>query len=686
MRIVQNLVVIFVVVTLALIIIPLPPFFLDFMFILNMALSLIILLTTMFINGPLDFQIFPSALLITTLLRLALNISSTRLILSNGGSAGAVIATFGNFVLGGNAIVGFIVFLIIIIVQFVVITKGAERISEVSARFTLDAMPGKQMAIDADLSSGTITEVEARERRKNVQREAEFYGAMDGATKFVKGDAIASIIIAVINLVAGTIIGIIQGGMAFSEVLSVYSIATVGDGLVSQVPALMISVGTSMIVTRAASEDNLNIEVTRQLLSQPVVLIISGIAIACLSLIPGAPALQILVIAIMLAAFGIILIRNQQQQVAVEEADELTQFVEQEGSEIDFYRNIDNVYDIIGVEPIEMEFGYSLLPLVDENSSSSFIDRIVIFRKQYALDMGVVIPSVRLRDNGLINPNQYIIKIKGEEVAKGDVLVGYYLALDPGGDCEPIDGIETIEPAYGIKGKWVTEKDKEMAEVYGYTVIDALSVIVTHLSEVIKKHMHELLSRQDINSLLENVSKSNPAIVADVIPNIVSIADFQKILINLLNEGVPIRDMESILESIGDHGISIKDTDMLTEYVRQKLKRTITRKYTDGNSIKVIALDQEIENIILNSAKKNEHGTYLAIDPSVVQTIVEKVTEQRDKLKELIDQSIILTSPIVRIYFKRLIEQFLGDLTVLSFNEIETNIQIQVIGMVKLES
>ncbi|WKY45518.1 flagellar biosynthesis protein FlhA [Eubacteriaceae bacterium ES2] len=686
MRIVQNLVVIFVVVTLALIIIPLPPFFLDFMFILNMALSMIILLTTMFIKGPLDFPIFPSALLITTLLRLALNISSTRLILSNGGSAGAVIATFGNFVLGGNAIVGFIVFLIIIIVQFLVITKGAERISEVSARFTLDAMPGKQMAIDADLSSGTITEVEARERRKNVQREAEFYGAMDGATKFVKGDAIASIIIAVINLVAGTIIGMVQGGMAFTEVLSVYSIATVGDGLVSQVPALMISVGTSMIVTRAASEDNLNAEVTRQLLSQPVVLIISGIAIACLSLIPGAPALQILTIAIMLVAFGIILIRNQQQLVAVEEADELTQFVEQEGSEIDFYRNIDNVYDIIGVEPIEMEFGYSLLPLVDENSSGSFIDRIVIFRKQYALDMGVVIPSVRLRDNGLINPNQYIIKIKGEEVAKGDVLVGYFLALDPGGDCEPIDGIETIEPAYGIKGKWVTEKDKEMAEVYGYTVIDALSVIVTHLSEVIKKHMHELISRQDINSLLENVSKTNSAIVADVIPNIISIADFQKILINLLNEGIPIRDMESILESIGDHGITIKDTDMLTEYVRQKLKRTITRKYTDGSSIKVIALDQEIENIILNSAKKNEHGTYLAIDPSVVQTIVEKVTEQRDKLKELIDQSIILTSPIVRIYFKRLIEQFLGDLTVLSFNEIETNIQIQVIGMVKMES
>lgn len=685
MKITQNLVVVFVVITIALIIIPLPPFFLDFMFIINIALSLMILLTTMFINGPLDYPIFPSLLLITTLLRLALNISSTRLILSEGGKAGQVIATFGSFVLGGNAIVGFIVFLIIIIVQFVVITKGAERISEVSARFTLDAMPGKQMAIDADLSSGTIDESQARDRRKNVQREAEFYGAMDGATKFVKGDAIASIIIAVINLVAGTIIGLLQGGMELTEVMQVYSIATVGDGLVSQVPALMISVATAMIVTRAASEDNLNAEVTKQFLSQPVVLIIAGAAVMTMAFIPGAPSFQIILIAGLLVSFGVILIRNSRLELAVEEADELTQFVQEETSEVDFYRDIDNVYNIIGVEPIEMEFGYSLLPLVDESSSGNFIDRIVVFRKQYALDMGVVIPSVRLRDNGLINPNQYIIKIKGEEVARGEVLVGYYLALNPGGDAEEIDGIETIEPAYGIQGKWVTEADKEMAEVYGYTVIDALSVIVTHMSEVIKKHMHELLSRQDINTLLENVSKTNPAIVEDVIPGIISIADFQKILINLLNEGIPIRDMESILESIGDHGLSIKDTDMLTEYVRQKLKRTITRKYTDGNSIKVIALDQEIENIILNSAKKNEHGTYLAIDPEVVQTIVEKVTEQMDKVKELIDHSILLTSPIVRIYFKRLIEQFLSDLTVLSFNEIETTIQIQVIGMVKLD-
>ncbi|MBI4855584.1 MAG: flagellar biosynthesis protein FlhA [Acetobacterium woodii] len=686
MKIIQNLVVFFIIGTIALIIIPLPPFILDFMFILSMAISLIILLTTMYIKGPLDFSIFPSLLLITTLLRLALNISSTRLILSNGGQAGQMIETFGTFVLGGNAVVGFVVFIIIIIVQFIVITKGAERISEVSARFTLDAMPGKQMSIDADLSSGSITDVEAKERRLKIQNEAEFYGSMDGATKLVKGDAIAAMIIAVVNLVGGIIIGMVQGGMDITEVVSVYSIATVGDGLVSQIPALMISVATAMIVTRAASENNLNVDVRNQFLSQPQVLVIAGIGVAALALIPGAPALQILVLAIMLSGFGLLIIRRSRVKVVVDEAEQMTQLIQEESSEVDFYRNIDNVYNIIGVEPIEMEFGYSLLPMVDEGSSGNFIDRIVIFRKQFAMDMGVVIPTVRLRDNGLINPNQYVIKIKGEEIAKGEVLVGYYLALDPSNTSEPIDGIETIEPAYGIKGKWITESEKELAEVYGYTVIDALSVIVTHMSEVIKKHMHELLSRQDINTLLENVSKSNPAIVDDVIPNIISIADFQKILINLLNEGIPIRDLESILETLGDHGTNIKDTDMLTEYVRQKLKRTITRKYTDGNSIKVIALDQEIENIILNSAKKNEHGTYLAIDPQVVQTIVEKVTEQIEKLKEIIDHSIILTSPIVRIYFKRLIEQFMADLTVLSFNEIDTNIQIQVIGMIKLEN
>lgn len=682
MGLMRNVVVVFVVMIIAFIIIPLPTFFLDFMFLISISVSLIILLTTMFIKGPLEFSIFPSLLLITTLLRLALNISSTRLILGNQGQAGKVIETIGTFVLGGNAIVGFIVFIIIFIVQFIVITKGTERIAEVAARFTLDAMPGKQMAIDADLSSGIINEQDAKERRKTIQRESEFYGAMDGATKLVKGDAIAAIIIAFINIIAGTIIGMIQGEMDFSEVLSVYSIATVGDGLVAQIPALMISTATGMIVTRAASEGNLNEDVRKQFLSQPRVLIISGIVIIVMALIPGAPVVQIMILGLGLVFLGIALVRTDREKLKEAEVKEMKEFAREEPSEVDYYRNIDNVYELLSVEPIEMEFGYSLLPLVDEGSGGSFIDRIVIFRKQFALDMGVVVPTVRLRDNGLISPNQYLIKIKGEEVARGEVLVDYYLALDPGNVTGIIDGIDTVEPAYGIPAKWIAEGERDMAEIYGYTIIDSVSVIVTHLSEIIRKHIHELVSRQDINILLDNVNKVNPAIVADVVPGIISHSDLQRILTNLLREGVPIRDMESILETLGEHGSAIKDIDMLTEYVRQRLKRTITRKYTDGSTIKVVTLDQDLENMILNSAKKSELGTYLALEPQVAQNIVEAVTEQIGKLKELVSQPVILTSPVVRIYFKRLIEQFVPNLTVLSFNEIDTNIQIQGIGVI----
>ncbi|HPO04752.1 MAG TPA: flagellar biosynthesis protein FlhA [Bacillota bacterium] len=682
MELIKNVVVVFVIMIIAFIIIPLPAFFLDFMFIMSISVSLIILLTTMFIKGPLEFSIFPSLLLITTLMRLALNISSTRLILSNSGQAGKVIETFGTFVLGGNAIVGFIVFIIIFVVQFIVITKGAERIAEVSARFTLDAMPGKQMAIDADLSSGLIDEQEAKLRRKTIQREAEFFGAMDGATKLVKGDAIAAIIIAMVNLIAGTIIGMVQGDMAFSEVLSVYSIATVGDGLVAQIPALMISTATGMIVTRAASEGNLNQDVKEQFLSQPRVLLISGCVVLTMCFIPGAPVFQIVILGSALVILGIMLIRSARLKEQETIKEDLDRLMADESSEVDYYRNIDNVYNLLGVEPIEMEFGYSLLPLVDEASGGSFIDRIVIFRKQFALDMGVVVPTVRLRDNGLISPNQYLIKVKGEEVARGEVLVDYYLALDPGNCTGTIEGIDTIEPAYEIPAKWIAEGDRDMAEIYGYTVIDPISVIVTHLSEIIKRHIHELVTRQDINTLLQNVAKFNPAITEDVIPGIVSLSDLQKILNNLLKEGIPIRDMESILETLGEHGVAIKDTDMLTEYVRQRLKRTITRKYTDGSNIKVVTLDQEIENTILNSTKKSEYGTYLAIEPQLVQSIVEGVTEQIGKLKELVGQPVVLTSPVVRIYFKRLIDQFIPNLTVLSFNEIDANIKIQGIGVI----
>jgi len=477
----------------------------------------------------------------------------------------------------------------------------------------------------------------------------------------------------------------VQGEMGFAEVLSVYSIATVGDGLVSQLPALMISTATGMIVTRAASEGNLNQDVKDQFLSQPKVLLISGCVILTMCFIPGAPVIQIAILGIALILLGLALIRTANEKKRNEEKEvqeEMSRLVAGETNEVDYYRNIDNVYGLLGVEPIEMEFGYSLLPLVDEGSGGSFIDRIVIFRKQFAVDMGVVVPTVRLRDNGLINPNQYLIKIKGEEVARGEVLVDYYLALDPGNSTGTIEGIDTIEPAYEIPAKWISENEREMAEIYGYTVIDSVSVIVTHLSEVIRRHIHELVSRQDINVLLQNVAKVNPAIVEDVIPAIISLSDLQKVLINLLKEGIPVRDMESILETLGEHGATIKDTDMLTEYVRQRLKRTITRKYTDGSSIKVVTLDQEIENTILNSAKKSEYGTYLAIEPQAVQRIVEGVSEQVSKLKELVSQPVVLTSPVVRIYFKRLIEQFIPTLTVLSFNEIDANIQIQGIGVI----
>lgn len=681
----KNVVILFVVMIIGFIVIPLPTFLLDFMFIVSIAISLSILLITMFIRGPLEFSIFPSLLLITTLLRLALNISSTRLILSNQGQAGKVIETFGTFVLGGNAIVGFIVFVIIFIVQFIVITKGAERIAEVSARFTLDAMPGKQMAIDADLSSGIIDEQEAKERRKNVQREAEFYGAMDGATKLVKGDAIAGIIIALVNLIAGTVIGLVQGGMTFTEVLSMYTIATVGDGLVAQLPAIMLSTATGMIVTRAASEGNLDQDVKQQFLSQPRILVITGLVITTMVLIPGSPKLQILIAGVGLVAFGTSLMRSQRQRQIQETHEDLVDAMPDATSDIDYYRNIDNVYELLGVEPIEMEFGYSLLPLVDEQSGGSFVERIVILRKQFAVDLGVVIPTVRLRDNGLISPNQYIIKIKGEEVSRGDVLVDYYLALDPGNTTGDIGGIETTEPAYGIPAKWVTEDEKDVAEMYGYTIIDSVSVIVTHLSEIIRKNIHELITRQDINNLLRNVSKTNPVIVEDVVPALVSLSDLQKILTNLLREGIPVKDMESILETLGEYAHSIKDPDMLTEYARQRLKRTITGKYTDGSSIKVVTLDQDIEDAILNSTKHSEFGTYLALEPTMVQNIIESAAEKIGELKEIVTQPIVLTSPVVRLYFKRLTEQFMPELTVLSFDEIEPNIQIQGIGIIQVQ-
>ena len=679
----NNAVTVFILLAILLILFPLPTWLLDMMLIVNISLSLIVLLTTMYIKESLEFSIFPSMLLITTLFRLSLNISSTRLILGNGGNAGHVIKSFGEFVIGGNAIVGFIIFILIVIVQFIVITKGAERVAEVSARFTLDAMPGKQMAIDADLNSGLIDEATAKLRRKKIEQEADFFGAMDGASKFVKGDAIFSIIAAFVNLIGGAIIGMMNGG-SFMDVMSTYSIATVGDGLVSQIPALLISTAMGMIVTRSASEGSLNSDIKNQFASQPMVLIITGAVISLMFLVPGFHMPQMLVIGALLIGLGIMLMRSQKVALAQAGAKELSD-AQAELSEMEYYKDIDNVYKLLAVEPIEMEFGYSLIPLVDEASGGKFIERVVIFRKQFALEMGMVFPSVRMRDNQHINPNQYVIKIKGETVAEGEILADHYLALDSGGVTQEIEGIDTIEPAFHIPAKWISEDKKVMADIAGYTLIDPTSVMITHLSEVIKAHAHELLTRQDIKTMLDKLKQSNPSLVEDIVPNVVSIAYLQKILGNLLKEGVPIRDLETILETLSDYASTLKDTDVTTEYVRQALKRTITRKFSDAGQIRVFTLDTDLENKIVSSMKKSEQGSYLAMDPETIHKIVTAFQSQYEKVKEVIPSPIVLSSPIVRIYFKRLIDQFVPNVIVLSFNEIDNTVQIQSLGNISLE-
>lgn len=687
-RILNNAVAALVIVIVLLMIIPMPPFLLDVMIIINISLSMIILLISMNIREPLEFSVFPSLLLITTLFRLGINVSSTKNILTNQGSAGQVIKSFGDFVLQGNVIVGFIIFMIIVLVQFIVITKGAERVAEVAARFTLDAMPGKQMAIDADLSSGLITEQEARTRRNKIQREADFYGAMDGATKIVKGDAVMSLIITFINLIGGSAIGILQSGMAFSDVLSVYSIATVGDGLVSQIPALLISTSTGMIVTRAVSEGSLNEDVSRQFLAQPKAIMMTGGVLLILLLVPGMPKIQLVLLAVLFLLAGYQISKKMQEQTVLEEAA-ARQTADMDAAapatEEEYYRDINNIYNLIGVEPIEMEFGYSLIPLVDESSGGKMINRIVIFRRQYAQEMGFVIPSVRLRDSSSLNTNQYIIKIKGEEVARGEILVDHYLALEPASPSGEIDGIETIEPAYGIPSKWILPENKEMAEIYGYTVIDPLSVMLTHLSETIRQHAYELLSRQEVSLLLDNVKKTSAELVDEVVPGIISHGSLQKILISLLKEGIPIKDMESILETIADASGAGLDITSVTENIRSALKRTITRKFCEGGQMRVVTLDAGLEKLLVSSMAKSDQGVYLAVSPDIMQSMLTQIGEQMKKFQELSQDTVILTSQVIRPYLYRMLEQFYPSVYVLAFNEIADNIQIQAVGNIRKE-
>ncbi|MCI8301896.1 MAG: flagellar biosynthesis protein FlhA [Oscillospiraceae bacterium] len=684
-RILQNGIALAVVIIVLFIVVPLPTPLLDVLLVVNISLSMLILVITMTVADALDFSIFPSLLLITTLFRLGLNVSTTRAILGNDGEAGSVIRSFGLMIAQGNIVLGIIIFLIIVLVQMIVVTKGAERVSEVAARFTLDAMPGKQMAIDADLSSGLIDEQGAKARRAKIQKEADFYGAMDGATKFVKGDATLSLIITAINLVGGLILGSLNG---VQDVWNVYAIATIGDGLVSQIPSLMISTATAMVVTRTVSDGSLNDDVVRQFGSQPKAILTAGLVIALLGLIPGTPHAPLLIVGIGLAISGWFISGRMERQEKMEAISAAGEMAAQEEapqpSAADFYKDINNVYTLLTVDPIEMEFGYSLIPMVDESSGGKLIGRNALFRRQYAQEMGFVIPSIRFHDSSALGTNQYVVKIKGEEVARGEILVDYFLALEPANPAGEIDGIETVEPAYGIPSRWILPENKEMAEIYGYTVIDPLSVMQTHLSEVIRSHAHELLGRAEVVQLVENLKRTAPEVVEEAVPNVLTYANLERILRNLLREGVPIRDLGTILETAVEALNTTKDLDMVTENIRGALGRTITRRFCEHGQLRVVTLDAEVEKRIIASLSKNEQGIYLAMGPDLMQQIITQLAEFIKKFNDLSQTPIVLTSQVIRVYLSRMLAQFYPNLYVLAFNEITSDVQIQSLGNVTL--
>ena len=688
-KIFDNAISLAVVVIVLFLIIPLPTPLLDVLLVVNIGLSIMILMITMNISEALEFSIFPSLLLVTTLFRLGLNVSTTRQILYHG-YAGEVIANFGNLITGGNIVIGVVIFLIIVLVQFIVITKGAERVAEVAARFTLDAMPGKQMAIDADLSSGLINEQEAKDRRHKIQKEADFYGAMDGATKIVKGDATMSLIITMINFIGGVLIGMLMNGGTFSDVISRYSIVTIGDGLVSQLPALMISTATGMIVTRSVSEGSLNKDVIGQFKNQPRAMMTTGVILLFLAAIPNTPRFALSVGGGLLLGVGWFVSsrmeRERQETAAIQAAEEEQQVAETAAaSETDYYKDINNVYNLLSVEPIEMEFGYSLIPMVDESHGGKLISRIVIFRRQYAQDMGFVFPSIRLHDASSLGTNQYVIRIRGEEVARGEILVDYYLALEPANPLGEIDGIETIEPAYGIPSRWILPENKEMAEIYGYNVIDPLSVMLTHLSETVKKYAYEMLGRAETIQLVDNLKRSAPELVEEAIPAVVSYSTLEKVLRNLLKEGVPIKDLGAIVETLADALTQGRDIDAATEQVRGALARTITRRFCEDGQLRVVTLDAEVEKKIIASLTRNEQGVYLAMGPELMQQIVSQLANQMKKFNDLSQTPIILVSQVIRGYFAKMITQFYPNVYVLSFNEITNAVQIQAIGNITLE-
>ncbi|MES1043071.1 flagellar biosynthesis protein FlhA [Heyndrickxia oleronia] len=667
-----------VILIVAMLIIPFPPGLLSFLIIINISLALLVLLTTMNMTEPLQFSVFPTLLLILTLFRLGLNVSTTRSILSKG-EAGGVVETFGTFVVGGNVIVGLVVFLILIIINFIVITKGSERVSEVAARFTLDAMPGKQMSIDADLNAGMISEQEARDRRTKVSRESDFYGAMDGASKFVKGDAIAGIIIVLINLIFGIIIGMTQLGLPISEAAMRFSLLTVGDGIVSQIPALIISTATGIVVTRAASDGNLGQDVMTQLFAFPKMLYVAAATIFILGI--ATPINDIVTIPIAAAlAIGAYRLSKipKKDDIELQEMEEEIQSEELKSPE--------SVINLLNIDPIEFEFGYGLIPLADANQGGDLLDRVVMIRRQLALELGLVIPVVRIRDNIQLQPNEYILKIKGNEMGRGELLLDHYLAMSPGMDDDSIEGIDTVEPSFGLPAKWITEEMKEQAEILGYTVVDPPSVVSTHITEILRMNAYELLGRQETKQLIDHVKESYPILVEEVTPNPLSVGDIQKVLAKLLKENVSIRNLTIIFETLADFGKMSTDTDLLTEYVRQALARQITNQFLEeGNVLKVVTVSGKIEKMIADGVQQTEHGNYLSIDPNDSQAILEAVANQVEQLSLIGQTPIILCSPAVRMYVRQMTERYFPRIPVLSYNELEANVEVQSIGVVNVE-
>ncbi len=669
-----------VIFILGMMIIPIPPMALDFFLVLSLSLAIIVLLMSIYSKRPLDFSTFPSLLLVMTLFRLALNVASTRNILLNGGAegtqaAGEIIRSFGEFVVEGNYVVGIIVFITLVIINFMVITKGAGRVAEVAARFTLDAMPGKQMAIDADLNAGLINEVEAKARRKEVAEEADFYGSMDGASKFVRGDAIASILITAINIIGGIIVGVVQSGLNISQAAETFTLLTVGDGLVSQVPALIVSTAAGVIITRNTNEDNLGNQVVKQFRVHPKAIYIASTVLIIFGLIPGLPKAPFLLMGLGLTLLGYRIEKMNEK----EEFDALQKDTEEKKA------ISDNLEELLHLELVELEVGYGLVNLVDSEQNGDLLERITHIRKQFVLDWGVIVPSIRIKDNLELKPGGYSVKIKGIEVAKGDLMTDHFMAMDPGGVIEKIDGVETVEPVFGLPAVWITEDQKEDAQYNGYTVVDLSTVIATHLTEILKTNLSDLFGRQELVRVVDSFKETHPKIVSDLIPDILTLGQILKVLQNLLRENVSIRDLRTILETLAECGATIKDAETLTESVRQALFRTITESVkSEQGDIPLFTLDRGIEESIAQNLVQTEQGQQLSLDPKVTQSILAGLNEKIEEATSMGEKMVVLCSPVIRNHFKRLTEKFIPNLMVISHSELSPDANIRSLGTVRL--